>query len=172
MYMEAAAVDELMRWLTTRLRRATMVSFEPVGFICGFGKVLASKFATAVTAVTSSSQAHSESIAEVSLRLRLSGWKHLQVLSAMDAVRLYLRMEEMQRVSRLEPFDEYAALFALLQCYAVSVASTDADTFVAVANQHAPASDTTELEQQHSIRLAILRSRIARLEVAFSTSVR
>lgn len=172
MYMEAVAVDELMRWLTTRLQRATMVSFEPVGFSRGFGKVLASKFATAVTVVTSSSQSHSDSIADATLRLHHGGWKHVQVLSAMDAVRLYARTEELQRVSRLEPFDEHAALFALLQCYAVAIAGNDADTFAAVANQHAPASDATELEQQHSIRLAILRSRIARLELAFSTSAR
>jgi hypothetical protein len=172
MYMEAAAVDALMRWLTTRMRRATVLSFEPVGFSDGFGKVLASKFATAVTAVASSSQAHSDSTAEVSLRLQQSGWKHVQVLSAMDALRLYVRTEELQRVSRLEPFDEYAAFFALLQCYAVSVASNDGGTFAAVANQHAPAPNAAELERQHSIRLTILRSRVERLELAFSTSSR
>src|SRR5690606_27063770 len=77
MYMEPAAVSELMRWITSRLKFATIIAFEPIGFEHGFGKVLATKFATTVSAVARRNDA-AESTSALTQQLQRDGWPHVQ----------------------------------------------------------------------------------------------
>lgn len=165
-YVEPIAAQRLLSTLSKRLHNATMVMYDPVLAYNdvnsnGLARMMQEKFAERSAPLLSC--AHS--VAQYMSNLRQAGWNHVTAASVNQAAQLYLSAAERRANVLSEPFDEFASLALLQNCYAVAVACTHDQSFkrlheLAYASKVSPA----EREQAVQDRIALAEARLSCIE--------
>lgn len=129
-YVDHDSCDRLLQMLANELLNSFIVLYDPVlphgnPEIDGFAQLMYDKFSERGAPLLSCAR----TVEEYGDRLTSAGWAHVLTASVNEAQLLFLNKEERTKVSTVEPFDEFASLALLQNCYAVCVASTHAANF-------------------------------------------
>jgi len=165
-YVEPIAAQKLLSTLSKRLSSAIIVMYDPVlaysnSSSSGLAKMMHEKFAERSAPLLSC--AHS--VAQYMSNMRLAGWDHVTAVSVNQATQLYLSAAERRADVLSEPFDEFASLALLQNCYAVAIACTRKQAYKRLHELlYAGKVSLAEREQALQDRIALAEARLACLE--------
>ncbi|CAM9536654.1 unnamed protein product [Phaeothamnion confervicola] len=126
-YLEPAEGAAVLAWAHSRFRNSTVLLYEPV--LDSPATITAS---AGVEDRGCPIHTPAGGMTGRAKQLVEAGWAHAAVVDAGTAARRWAPAAERRRVARLEPFDEFAALAALLKHYCVAVGVSDRATRTAL----------------------------------------